>query len=133
MIRAENRFDEYSYRVASVDLDPTATVEEGQFVTIKAGKLVLADKTSPKAFLAIGSNRKGRNQVAGKIVGKISFLVGDSVVSVSNFDATKVYTDDMTPLTVVAGNVCPVELATDLVVAYAIGKPQNGFLRIIVA
>jgi len=131
MIRAEKRFDEYSYRDASMDLTPGVVVEEGQFVTIKAGKLVLANKADVKAFMAIGSNRPGRDQVSGRIVGKISFLVGNLIVSTNKFDTTKTYSDDMTPLTVVAGNVCPAA-AGELIVGYAIGKPVNGFLRITV-
>lgn len=131
MIRFENRFDEYAYRVASLPVAKDTVVEEGQWVTLKNGELVLAKKTDKKAFLAIGSNREGRNQVAGKIIAKISFLVGDFMLTVSNFNTGKSY-EDMTPLTVVDGNLEPAE-GNDLVVAYALGAPANGFLRIVSA
>lgn len=133
MIRFENRFDEYAYRVASLPLAKDAKVEEGQWVTIKNGEVVLATSTDKKAFMAIGSNREGRDQVAGKFMRKISFLVGDFMLTVSNFDTAKSY-GDMTPLTVENGNVKPVEAeGTDLVVAYALGAPQSGYLRIVSA
>lgn len=133
MIRFENRFDEYAYRVASLPLAADAKVEEGQWVTIKNGEVVLAKSTDKKAFIAIGSNREGRDQVAGKFMRKISFLVGDFMLTVNNFNASKSYTD-MTPLKVVDGNVEPVEnTGTETVVAYALGAPVNGFLRIVSA
>ena len=133
MIRFENRFDEYAYRVASLPLAADARVEEGQWVTVKNGELVFAKSTDKKAFIAIGSNREGRDQVAGKFMRKISFLVGDFMLTVNNFDTAKTYTD-MTPLKVVDGNLAPVESAEAATfVAYALGAPVNGFLRIVSA
>ena len=133
MIRFENRYDEYAYRVASLPLAAGVTVEEGQWVTVKKGELVLATTEDKKAFLAIGSNRKGRDQVAGKFLRNISFLVGDFMLTVNNFDAMKTY-GDMTPLKVVNGNLAPVETpASETVVAYALGAPVNGYLRIVSA
>lgn len=135
MIKFENRFDEYAYRVSSLPLAATAKVEEGQWVTIKDGEVVLANGTTDKkAFLAIGSNREGRDQVAGRIVRKISFLVGDFMLTVSNFDTGKSYSS-MSPLKVnETGNLTLSESpGTDTVVAYALGAPVNGFLRIVSA
>lgn len=135
MIRFENRFDEYAYRVASLPLAANVKVEEGQWVTVKKGELVLANSTDKKAFIAIGSNREGRDQVAGKFIRKISFLVGDFMLTVSNFKTSETY-EDMAPLKVVDGNLEPVksaEAATATVVAYALGAPVNGFLRIVSA
>ena len=133
MIRFENRFDEYAYRVSSLPLAANAKVEEGQWVTIKDGKVALATSTDKKAFLAMGSNREGRDQVSGKIIRKISFLVGDFMLTVSNFDTGKTY-QSMTPLKVVNGNLAPVESeGTETTVAYALGAPVNGFLRIVSA
>ena len=134
MIRFENRFDEYAYRVSSLPLAANAKVEEGQWVTIKDGEVVLANGTEKKAFLAIGSNREGRDQVAGRIVRKISFLVGDFMLTVSNFDSGKTY-NSMSPLKVKGdGNLTLSETPeTDTVVAYALGAPVNGFLRIVSA
>ena len=133
MIRFENRFDEYAYRVSSLPLAANAKVEEGQWVTVKNGEVVLATSTDKKAFIAIGSNREGRDQVAGKFIRKISFLVGDFMLTVSNFNTSKSYSD-MTPLKVVDGNLAPVESKeTETTVAYALGAPVNGFLRIVSA
>ena len=134
MIRFENRFDEYAYRVSSLPLAANAKVEEGQWVTIKDGEVVLANASEKKAFLAMGSNREGRDQVSGKIIRKISFLVGDFMLTVSNFDSGKTY-NSMSPLKVKEdGNLTLSETpATDTVVAYALGAPVNGFLRIVSA
>lgn len=133
MIRFEGRFDEYSYRVATMPLHETCTeVEEGQFVTIKEGKLALAGADSVKSFIAIGSKRAGRNQVAGKACGNISFLHGNFILSVDQFDKSGTYLDDMTPLAVADGILTPATEANATVVAHAIGAPKNGFLKIIV-
>lgn len=133
MIRFENRFDEYAYRVASLPLAANAKVEEGQWVTVEKDEVVLATDSTKKAFLAIGSNREGRDQVAGKFMRKISFLVGDFMLTVNNFDKAKTY-ESMTPLKVVDGDLAPVEdAATEITAAYALGAPVNGFLRIVSA
>lgn len=133
MIRFEGRYDEYSYRVANMPLHKSCnTVEEGQFVTIKEGALVLAGKDSKKAFLAIGSKRVGRDQVSGKASGNVSFLHGNSIVMSDQFNTSESYGDDMTPLTVVNGVVEPSTTETDLIVGYAIGQPVNGFLKIMI-
>lgn len=134
MIKFENRFDDYAYRVASVELDDSVTeLNEGQFVTFKGGKVAKASADSIKAFIAMGSVRKGRDQVSGRIVRKVSVLVGPWILSVDTFDAGKSYSNDMTALTVnESGNLTPVT-GSEKVVAYAIGAPQNGFLRIVSA
>lgn len=135
MIKVENRFDDYAYRVSTFPLDPTvSTLEEGQWVTLKGGKLVIATGTEKKAFIAIGSKRVGRDQVAGKIVDKVAVLMGNFVLTVSNFDSMGSYTEDMTALKIKEGGILtPTTGDTDHVVAYAIGKPINGFLRIVSA
>lgn len=131
MIKKENRFDEYAYRVASLPLDESVdTVEEGQWVTVKGGKIVLATGSEPEMFLAIGSKRAGRDQVSGKAIRKISFLVGRVIVSTDQFDMTKTYSADMTALTVKDGKLVPVT-ADEKVVATAIGGVNAGYLRIV--
>lgn len=133
MIDFENRFDEYAYRVASLPLDASVeNLEEGQFITIKGGKIVLAGKDSPKSFLAMGSKREGRDQISGKFLKNVSFLVGNFMLSITNFDKTATY-GDMTPLTADKGTVTAAVAPTDKIVAYAIGKPKNGHLRIVSA
>ena len=134
MLKLENRFDEYSYRVANFDLDPTVTsLKEGQWVTITGGKLTIADGTK-KAFIATGSHRAGRDQVAGIPVKKIAILVGTFILTTDQFNTGGTYTD-MTPLMVTTGGILTpvVTPATDRCVAYAVGAPVNGFIRIISA
>ena len=80
---------------SSLPLAANAKVEEGQWVTVKNGEVVLATSTDKKAFIAIGANREGRDQVAGKFMRKISFLVGDFMLTVSNFNTSKSYSDMM--------------------------------------
>ena len=133
MIKFENRFDEYAYRIAYREIDPSLTsVEEGTWVTINAdGKLIAADGTK-KAFILIGSRRTGRDTVSGVPVKKLSYLHGVFELSTDKFDVAKTYTE-MTPLVVEDGIVRPFVDASDksyLIEAYALGAPANGLLRI---
>ncbi|MDF2841732.1 MAG: hypothetical protein K0R00_158 [Herbinix sp.] len=135
MIKAEQRFDEYAYRVSDEYLsDSVTTLEEGQWVTFNAsGELVVADGTV-KAFLAIGSKRPGRDQVSGVPVKKIPFLHGAFRLATDQFDPTGTYTAVITPLKVMAGGILtPWASATDSadkLVAYAKGAPVDGMLKI---
>lgn len=134
MIRNEGRFDSYAYRVGKFQLDSTVEkLEEGQWVTIKNGKLVVADGTEKKAFLVIGSKREGRDQVSGKAINKVSFLVGPFAgLKVSNYDAGQSY-GDMKPLCVTTGGILKPTTGAEPVVAYGVGNPVDGFLEIISA
>lgn len=134
MIRKESRWDAYAYRVGKFQLDETVErVEEGQWITIKGGKIVVADGAEAKAFLVIGSKREGRDQVSGKAISKVSFLVGAFAgLKVTNFDLTKTYTD-MCPLAVAEGGILAPAEAESKVVAYAVGAPIDGHLEIISA
>lgn len=134
MIRKESRWDAYAYRVGKFLLDEEVkTVEEGQWVTIKKGKVVIADGTEKKAFICIGSKREGRDQVSGKAMQKVSFLVGPFAgLKVTNFDTAKTYTD-MAPLCVKEGGVLAPVTANEVIVAYAVGAPVDGHLEIISA
>lgn len=130
MIKFENRFDEYAYRLAMFEVDPSVTeIEEGQFVTLKNGKLVISDGTK-KSFIAIGSMRKGRDQIGGVPVKKIAVLYGNYVLSTDQFDPSGTYSD-MTPLTVGNGGKLKPAAGNDKVVAYSVAAPVDGFLRII--
>ena len=136
MIIRENRHDEYAYRVAAFELDPSVTrLEEGQWVTLQNGKLVIADGTK-KAFIATGSKRAGRNQVGGVPVKQVSILVGGFILTVDQFDATGTY-GELTPLKVKAGGILtPWISGTDKaeqIVAYSVNEPLAGSLRIISA
>lgn len=135
MIKFEQRFEDYAYRIADEYLDDSVSeLEEGQWVAYNAtGKLAIADGTV-KAFLAIGSKRAGRDQVGGVSVKKISFLHGAFRLRVSNFDPAGTYATTMTPLVVTAGGILkPFDEATNKahqIVAYAKGQPVDGFLTI---
>jgi hypothetical protein len=133
MIKFENRFDEYAYRIAYREIDSSiSTIEEGTWVTVVDGKVVVSDGTK-RSFLCITSKRSGRDQLSGKAVTKAGYLLGNFELTVTNFDATKTY-GDMEPLVVNAtGQLRPYVAATDksyLIVAYALGTPVSGALRI---
>jgi len=134
MIKFEQRFDANAYRVADGVLSDTVTeLNEGQWVTYDAaGELVIADDSAPHAFLAMGSVRPGRDQVAGRPVKKITFLHGPFRLETDQFDAEGTYADTMTPLTLTAtGTLTDADLvAGDKVYAYAQGAPVDGFLKI---
>lgn len=131
MLKFGARYDNYAYRV-TLPIDESVPVfEEGSWVTIKSGKITLADDTAKKAWLLTGSKRIGRNQVAGKPLHKLAFLHGSFYgLQTNKFDAAQTYSDDITELTLTANGI--VTPATDgkKVFAYAIGKPENGFLTI---
>lgn len=136
MIKFENRYDEYAYRVATLELDPSvSSVEEGQWVTISDGKIVISDGTK-KSFMVIGSKRVGRDQVSGVPVKQVAFLHGPFIVATDKFDAAQTY-NDMTPLKVTTGGILTPWVSgtdsPDKIVAYAMGAPVGGFLRIISA
>lgn len=135
MIRFDNRFDEYSYRIAFREADAsilTADLEEGTWVTVVGSKVKVADGTQ-KSFLTISSKRAGRDQITGVPVKKISYLHGTFELTTTIFDPAGTY-GDMVPLVVTTGGVLtPFAPLTDspwLIVAYAIGTPVNGELRI---
>lgn len=134
MIRNEGRFDSYAYRVGKFQLDESVkNVEEGQWVTIKNNKIVIADGTEKKAFLCIGSKREGRDQVSGKAISKVSFLVGPFAgLKVTNFDTDGSY-GDMKPLCIKTGGILTPVTGTEPVVAYGVGTPVDGYLEIISA
>lgn len=134
MIRKESRWDAYAYRVGKFLLDEKVEkVEEGQWVTIKGGKVTVADGTEKKAFICIGSKREGRDQVSGKAMQKVSFLVGPFAgLKVTNFDTAETYTD-MIPLCVKAKGILAPAKSNEVIVAYAVGAPVDGHLEIISA
>ena len=138
MIKFENRFDEYAYRVAYRELDNSVTeLEEGKWITINdQGKVVISDGTQ-KSFLCKTSLRAGRDQISGKSVRKASYYLGVFEVTVTNFDPAETY-GAMTPLCVNAdGDLTPyVEGESGqpwLIAAYSLGAPVNGELRICTA
>lgn len=133
MLKKENRYDEYAYRFATLPLDPSVkTLEEGQWLTLKDGKLVVSDGKS-KSFMTIASKRKGRDMITGMTVKQAAVLVGHFIVSTSNFDPSGEY-KDLTPLKVKEGGiVTPWKQESDKaneIVAYSLGAPHSGFLRI---
>ena len=135
MIKFENRYDSYAYRMASGDVDSSVTaLEEGQWVTYNSsGKLVISDGTK-RSFICTASKRDGRDLISGTPVKKAAFLHGVFCLSVSNFDATKTYTE-MCPLKVTTDGILTLWVSgtdsAELIVANAVGAPTDGFLRIL--
>lgn len=76
MIKFNSRYDAYAYRIGWFELGEGVTVEEGQWVKLDSNNKVAIADADGKGFFAIGSNRVGRNQVAGKAVNQIAFLHG---------------------------------------------------------
>jgi hypothetical protein len=79
MIKKENRYDSYAYRIsdvpASADLI-AAGWEEGEFLSFNAqGELVKANGSAP-AFMSMSSCRAGRDQFTGKTTRQASILFG---------------------------------------------------------
>lgn len=134
MIKFQGKYEEYSYRVSNLEIDPSVvSLIEGQWVTKTNGKVTIADGTK-KSFLCITSMRTGRDQLSGKAEKLVAFLHGAFFdIQVDQFDATKTYVE-FTPLKVVAnGQLSPWISGTDsaaLLVAYSTGAPVNGFLSI---
>lgn len=102
MIRFDSRYDAYAYRVGWFDLDDSVeSIEEGTYVKLNEDKkIVPAEVGDPVAWLAIGSKRKGRNQIAGKCVKKIAFLHGAYCVHTDQVEGTVA---PMEPLKIAAG------------------------------
>jgi hypothetical protein len=136
MVRYENRYDEYAYRIAYRELDPSVeSIEEGKWITLNSDGKIVSSDGSKKSFLLIGSKRTGRDQISGKAVQKLAYLFGHFEISVSNYDATKTF-GAMTPLVVDAnGDLRPYVEATDktyLICAYSLAAPStDGYIRII--
>lgn len=88
MIRPDNRFDDYAYRVGefplSKDLTKRDTLEDGVMVTLNENaELVIADGADigaegkpGKAYVCTTSNVGGRNQVSGKPFAQGTILIG---------------------------------------------------------
>lgn len=154
MLKFENRYDSYAYRIASKPLaDPTAYLEEGQWVTLNdSGQIVKSDGTK-KSFPCLTSKRPGRDNVSTQVNARASYLHGTFELTLVNnpdatedtvFDSAKSYAA-MTPLKVdsegrVAPWVAPVVTEAGAmtpkndfgieIVAYALGAPEGNTLRI---
>ena len=137
MIKLNGRYDHNAYRIGSFPLSQslvTAKVEDGTWVTMANGELVLPEAGS-KAFMLMGSAKDGRNQVAGQLNPMATFLAGPLSVSTNVIDIAATYTD-MCGLKVNAlGQLTPVTgTGTEVVVAYALDSVlTDGYLRILCA
>lgn len=132
MIKFNSRYDAYAYRIGWYDVAEGTTVEEGQFVKLNAKGQVELASADGIGFLAIGSNREGRNQVKGKAINKIAFLHGAWAVW---SDQVEGVVAPMDPLKVGDnGKLKKATLPTDAgkVVAYAL-KQEQGFTQIVSA
>lgn len=135
MIKVDNHFDEYAYRVATRSLDSSVVsdVLEGQWVMITdAGTIVISDGTR-KSFINTSSRRSGRDTITPS--GKVTYLHGSFELSTDQYDTGGTYVG-MTPLKVKAtgGVLMPWVSGTDAankIEAYAVGAPVAGYLRIV--
>jgi len=134
MIKFENRYDEYSYRIsgpASAALP--AVFEEGTWVTLNnLGEVVVSDG-SKKSFMATASRRPGRDTINPS--GMVTYLFGHYNVSTDKFNPAGSYSV-MSPLKVIAGGILSpwiqVSDTVDEIVAYCITPPGDGFIQIAV-
>ena len=128
MLKKENRFDSYAYRISSRPLDASVTtLEEGQWVTLNAsGKVIVSDGTK-KSFMALSSKRDGRDNLgAGQ---NCTYVYGHGEFSTNMVDAAQTYAP-MTALKVTTGGKLTVATASDTIVAYALSPILDGFVRI---
>lgn len=132
MIKFNSRFDEYAYRVGTFDVTDGLVVEEGMWVQLDSstGKIVLPKTAGTKAYMAVGSTRVGRNQVAGKAITKIAFLIGSFSVWTDQAPASGVA--PMAPLTSDTTGKLKAASGTDVILAHAL-RQSGGFTQIISA
>ena len=87
MLKKDNRFDNYAYRVATRDIDPSVTsLYEGSWVTLDAtsGKVRPAAATDKVVFLCTTSERSGRDNVKSQgAFPKAAYYLGPFEVTVS--------------------------------------------------
>ena len=140
MIRPDNRFDDYAYRVGefplSKELTERGTLEDGVMVTLnKNAELIIADGAKlgtpgatledgttgypQKAYICTTSNVAGRNQVSGKPFAQGTILIGPACLWI---DTVKlVGADEKTPLNYTPGMPLYVAAAVE-------GSKENGYL-----
>lgn len=132
MIKFNSRYDAYAYRIGWFELKDGVDLEEGQWVKLDAENKIVIAGAGEKGFLAIGSKRKGRDQVAGKAVNQVAFLHG----------AFSLWTDKvagvaapMSPLKIAAGGgleVATLPADAGKVVAWTL-QQQDGYTQIVSA
>lgn len=132
MLKFNSRYDAYAYRIGWFELKNGVTLEEGQWVKLDENNKVVIAGEGDKGFLAIGSSRKGRDQVAGKAVNQVAFLHGAFSVWT---DKVKGTVEPMSPLKIGENGV--LEKATlpgdaGKVVAWAL-QQKEGFTQIVSA
>lgn len=150
MLKKDNRFDSYAYRIATREIASTVTaLEEGSWVTLNSdGKIINATASSTVAFLCLTSERKDRDNVSSQgAFPKAAYYLGSFEVTVANnpdaagdtaFDSTGTYAP-LTALTIKVDSttgqaiLTPVT-STETVFAYAMGAADttNKTLRICV-
>lgn len=136
MLKKDNRFDNYAYRVATRDIDPSVTsLYEGSWVTLDAtsGKVRPAAATDKVVFLCTTSERSGRDNVKSQgAFPKAAYYLGPFEVTVANdevgdtaYDSNGTY-GYLTPLTIKADSTTNQGILTpagenDAVYAYSCG------------
>ena len=133
-IKFDARYDQYAYRVSGPLNKAVTALNEGQFVTVNAaGEYILADGTAKAAWMTTSSMRAGRDQLKGQTHKMITVLKGKVCnIKTDQYDAAGDYsTSPVTKLKLDgSGKLTPSTVATDTIVAIALGAPKNGFLTI---
>lgn len=131
MIKKENRYDSYAYRISDVPASAaliTAGWEEGDFLSFDSkGELVKADNTKP-AFMSMSSCRPGRDQFKGKTTRQASILFGALRVCTNSVDAGQSYAAG-TPLYVGADGKLTVTKGAYLVGYACDALDTEGYLK----
>lgn len=132
MLKFNSRYDAYAYRIGWFPVKDGVTIEEGSWVKLDANcEVIQAVAGDTKAYLAVGSNRKGRNQIEGKALKNIAFLHGAFAVETDQVEGSLA---PMDPLKIgTNGKLTKATLPADAgkVVATTL-KQSNGFTTIVV-
>lgn len=132
MLKFDSRYDAYAYRIGWFPVKNGVTIEEGSWVKLDGNcEVIQAVPGDTKAFMAVGSNRKGRNQIEGKALKNIAFLHGAFAIDTDQVVGALA---PMDPLKIAAnGKLEKAVLPTDAgkIVATVL-KQANGFTKIVV-
>ena len=134
MIKLTDRFDQYAYSVAVKPSEHllSAGFEEGQWVAPGANGYDFPT-AGAKAFMLISSKRAGRDQFSGKAAAPAQIYVGPFVLSTDQFDDQVVYVAGDALYVKADGKLTKTNPGSGVVVAYATGAVEGGFLPIVSA
>ena len=131
MIKHSTRYDNYAYRLSDVPASAALIAdgwEEGEFLSFDENGELIKATAATVPFMAMSSQRKGRNQFMGKTTNAASILFGAARVSVTNFDSAKTYAPGA-PLYVNATGALTTDKGSYLV-GYAAGEVVDNYLTV---